>query len=192
MTDIDISPEAVERLAARHASLVNDHTAATLRAISAALTLHQNDASYQCRERVKEWERANATELALAQSRAETAAAFDAAAQLVSEYPHIMLMTPDQKRVCVHLSQVLRALATPDQSSALAAIEAAAEARGMQKAAGIVDADIQKVQSEMTRRAQRLAAAKAPGFQYAIHWADLDARISCRDKILAAIPQGEK
>lgn len=68
---------------------------------------------------------------------------------------------------------------------------AAAEARGMRKAAAIVDADVQKAQPEMTRRAQRLAAAKAPGFQYAIHRADLDARISCRDKILAAISQGD-
>lgn len=68
---------------------------------------------------------------------------------------------------------------------------AAAEARGMRKAAAIVDADVQKAQPEMTHRAQRLAAAKAPGFQYAIHRADLDARISCRDKILAAISQGE-
>ena len=46
---------------------------------------------------------------------------------MIREYPHFMLMTPDQKKVCVHLAQVIRALTTHEQSSALAAIEAAAE-----------------------------------------------------------------
>ncbi len=52
-------------------------------------------------------------------------------------------------------------------------------------AADVIDRDIKKIQPEMTRRGQRLADGKKPGFQYAIHRADLDARISCRDKILA-------
>lgn len=57
-----------------------------------------------------------------------------------------------------------------------AALEAAAEK---------LDLRIQQIQPEMTRRAQRLTEGKKPGFQYALHRADLDARISCRDKIRA-------
>lgn len=108
MTDIDISPEAVERMACildgRGGFVKGNVVVATLRALSAALT----------------------------QSRAERAAAYERAAEMIREYPHFMLMTPDQKKVCVHLAQVIRALATPDQSSALAALiaEAKAEALG--------------------------------------------------------------
>ena len=70
----------------------------------------------------------------------------------------------------------------------LRASEAAAVARAdhaLALAADVIDRDIKKIQPEMTRRGQRLADGKKPGFQYAIHRADLDARISCRDKILA-------
>ena len=47
---------------------------------------------------------------ALTQSRAERAAAYERAAEMIREYPHFMLMTPDQKKVCVHLAQVILAL----------------------------------------------------------------------------------
>jgi len=173
MTDIDISPESVEQLA-HHDDIGGDalRFAPTLRALSAALT----------------------------KAQAETAAAFDRAAVAMGTYHWNRYASKEDggtlsspavftSHTHQHVERAIRALATIDQSSALAAIEAAAEARGMRKAVEIVNTDIQKVQPEMTRRAQRLAAAKAPGFQYAIHRADLDARISCRDKILAAIPQ---
>ena len=45
-------------------------------------------------------------------AQAAVAAAYEAAAEMISEYPHFMLMTPDQKKVCVHLAQVIRTLAT--------------------------------------------------------------------------------
>lgn len=57
----------------------------------------------------------------------------------------------------------------------------------LREAAKRIDRKIKAVQPEMTRRAQRLAEGKRPGFQYAIHRADLDARISDRDMILALI-----
>lgn len=57
-----------------------------------------------------------------------------------------------------------------------AAIEAAADR---------IHQHIQKVQPEMTRRAQRLAENKKPDFNYAIHRTDLDARMSCRDQVRA-------
>ena len=37
-------------------------------------------------------------------------AAYERAAEMIREYPHFMLMTPDQKKVCVHLAQVILAL----------------------------------------------------------------------------------
>ena len=55
----------------------------------------------------------------------------------------------------------------------------------IEAAAQRIDQHIQKVQPEMTRRAQRLAEKKKPGFGYAIHRSDLDARISCRDQVRA-------
>ena len=86
MTDIDISPEAVERMACildgRGGFVKGNVVVATLRALSEALT----------------------------QSRAERAAAYERAAEMIREYPHFMLMTPDQKKVCVHLAQVILAL----------------------------------------------------------------------------------
>lgn len=58
-------------------------------------------------------------------------------------------------------------------------------AAALERAAEKLDLRIQQIQPEMTRRAQRLTEGKKPGFQYALHRADLDARISCRDKIRA-------
>ena len=101
MSDIDISPEAVEQLA-HHDDIGGDalRFAPTLRALSAALT----------------------------QSRAETAAVIERAAKLFDDGTNV---------TCAAIGRCIRAIATPDQSSALAAIEAAAEARGMRKAAVI-------------------------------------------------------
>lgn len=64
----------------------------------------------------------------LTQSRAETAAAYERAAQVYIDGDWDWYSDADD---------AIRALATPEQSSALAAIEAAAEARGMRKAAVI-------------------------------------------------------
>ena len=72
------------------------------------------------------------------------------------------------------------------------AAEARGYERGLREAAERIDRKIKAVQPEMTRRAQRLAEGKKPGFQYAIHRADLDARMSDRDAILALIPQKDK
>lgn len=60
----------------------------------------------------------------------------------------------------------------------------------IEAAAGRIDQHIQKVQPEMTRRAQRLAACKRPGFNYALQRADMDARMSCRDQV-RALKKGE-
>lgn len=62
---------------------------------------------------------------------------------------------------------------------------AAGRIDALRESAERIDRKIRNIQPEMTRRAQRLAAGKKPGFQYAIHRADLDARISDRDMILA-------
>ena len=131
----------------------------------------------------------------LTRANAATAAAYEAAAQ-VALLRHDENQTMRATRATPKLTglddvaEEIRALAAPDQTAALDRMITVAEARGMERAAGIVNTDVQNAQPEMTRRAQRLAAAKAPGFQYAIHRADLDARISCRDKILAASKKG--
>lgn len=151
MTTTDISPEAVERLACileGRGGFVKDSTiTVTLRALSAALT----------------------------QSRASEAAAYEAVAEMISEYPHFMLMTPDQKKVCVHLAQVIRSLATPDQRAALDRMIAEAEARGMERAAEIARAlGMTELETSVTPIGPRTQAF------YAAH-----------DAILAAIPQGD-
>ena len=196
MTETDISPEAVERLACileGRGGFVKDSTiTATLRALSAALTLHQNDANYQCRERVKEWERANAAELALTKSRAETAAAYERAAGVLDTHGDSAATEALGARLCCngdmcgcrgadvgsYLQHLIRALTTPEQSSALAAIEAAAEARGMRKAAEI---------AQLNAWCHQGVDAYSQGM-------DAGARHQCKvinDAILAAIPQGD-
>ena len=161
MTDIDISPEAVERLACIlewRGGFVKDSTiTATLRALSAALT----------------------------QSRAETAAAYERAAEMciAPEAAHIawyMKWGNFPKRSARHefIAAMIRALTTPEQSSALAAIEAAAEARGMRKAAEI---------AQLNAWCHQGVDAYSQGM-------DAGARHQCKvinDAILAAIPQGD-
>jgi len=77
-----------------------------------------------------------------------------------------------------------------DAQAALEARDKKIREEAMREAAERIDRRIKQIQPEMTRRAQRLAAGKKPGFQYAIHRADLDARMSSRDAILALI-EGE-
>lgn len=165
MTETDISPEAVERLACileGRGGFVKDSTiTATLRALSAALT----------------------------QSRAETAtlrsfiadfAAFDFAAC----YRHPTSSPEDDGDDVTDAEPVwawqedARALTTPDQASALAAVEAAAEARGMRKASEI---------AQLNAWCHQGTDAYSQGM-------DAGARHQCKvihDAILAAIPQGE-
>lgn len=68
---------------------------------------------------------------------------------------------------------------------------ATARRDALEEAANRIDRKIKAIQPEMTRRAQRLAEGKRPGFQYAVHRADLDARISDRDMIRALITPQE-
>ncbi len=97
-------------------------------------------------------------------------------------------------RVEVYQSQAARIAELEAENAILrtekyADAEAIASARNdaLREAADRIDRKIRAIQPEMTRRAQRLAAGKKPGFQYAIHRADLDARMSDRDAILAMI-----
>lgn len=157
MTDPDISPEAVDILIAvwEMGGLQQSELhllTDTCRAQSAALT----------------------------QSRAETAAAYERAAEMIREYPHFMLMTPDQKKVCVHLAQVIRALATPDQSSALAVLIAEAEARGMRKAAALARQAL--VDGAYIKRGSHQETPSSVMFL---------AETLVSNAILAAIPQGD-
>lgn len=62
----------------------------------------------------------------------------------------------------------------------------------LREAAARIDRKIKVAQPEMTRRAQHLAGGKKPGFQYALRRADLDARMSDRDMILALIDAENK
>jgi len=84
----------------------------------------------------------------LTQSRAETAAAYERAAVTMGTYHWNRYASKEEggtlsspavftSHTHQHAEAAIRALATPDQSSAIAAIEAAAEARGMRKAAVI-------------------------------------------------------
>lgn len=94
---------------------------------------------------------------ALTASQAETAAVIERAADVAWEYRETSL--PPSR---------IRALATTDQSSALAAIEAAAEARGMRKAAAIVIPLTPRISADM-----------------------MQGRRDVRNAILASIPKGK-
>ena len=169
MTTIDISPEAVETLAQAFDVLEYPQTAITIRALSAALTKLQQAQTY--RYIGKDMKTVLARDLedqrdealaALTRSRAETAAAYERAADVA--YFRNWSITGD----------MIRALATPDQSSALAAIEAAAEARGMRKAAEIC-----------STHGVLGGPIKNPYADWKIHADNLT------ETILAAIPQGD-
>lgn len=80
-------------------------------------------------------DRIEALELALTQSRAETAAAYERAAD-VCFYPTYKAVTTSDW-VSARKAAAIRALATSDQSAALAAMLAEARAQGMREAAEI-------------------------------------------------------
>ena len=114
MTDIDISPDAIEHLCFIHAGYEQHGTVTTLRAMQAALQ----------------------------RSRAETAAAIERAAAWMDsealtpeELAQGFGFTVDYPRVA---AAKIRALTTPDQSAALAAVVADAEARVVEKIAAMV------------------------------------------------------
>lgn len=79
-------------------------------------------------ERSEAADRIEALELALTQSRAETAAAYERAAECIECAP---------KRMRLVDIEAIRALATPEQSAALDAIKAETRAQGMREAAEI-------------------------------------------------------
>jgi len=101
---------------------------------------------------------------------AQVAGAYEAAADYLSGqsrgYPDNVAWVVEDD------ADAIRAL-TPDASrAALDAVRAEAERagyeRGVREAADRIDREINRVQPEMTRHAQRLAAGKKPGFQYVI------------------------
>ena len=147
MTNTDIIPEAVEHLVADYKSQ------SRLAEESYKKGFHDGT---------------TALSAALTQSRAETAAAYERAAQEV-DCGGCNGDCPMPATCCATDAAAIRALATPDQRAALAAIEAAAEARGLRKAAAI-------------------KVPLTPGIP-----ADMmQGRRDVRNAILAAIPQGEK
>lgn len=79
-------------------------------------------------------------ELILTQFRAETAAAYERAARICEDRNDEIWDSDTGDKVGLDgAAEKIRALATLGQTSALAAIEAAAEARGMRMAAKIAD-----------------------------------------------------
>ena len=181
MTDIDISPEAVEHLCAIHEGYEQHGTVATLRALSAALTKLQQGQPYRyigkdmktILARDLEDQR-DAALAALTQSRAETAAAYERAAKQCDKIAGNTADFPrDHRRAAGQCASNIRALATPDQSSALTAIEAAAEARGMRKAAEIANSLLVRSSFGTDQRT-------------VVTYSDFVAAV-----ILAAIPQGD-
>lgn len=153
MTDTDISPEAVERLCSgsgpKYRSIAKVNE--TLRALSAALT----------------------------QSRAETAAVIERAAQEV-DCGGCRGDCPMPATCCARDAASIRAIATPDQSSALAAVEAAAEARGMWKAAEICAEQTSFFASQDYTTCQPLSS-----------FSERFAYKTCQQAILIAIPHGD-
>ena len=156
MTDIDISLEAVERLArllqdwGQHdEGAINDardDAANALRALSAALTKAHADVAKATSWAIEQHGAADRYAAALTESRAETAAAYERAAEMciVPEAAHIawdMRHGNFPKRSARHefIAAMIRALATPDQTAARDQMIAEAEARGMQRAAEITN-----------------------------------------------------
>ena len=141
---------------------------ATIRALSAALTQLQQAQPY--RYIGKDMKTVFARELedqrdeavaALTQSRAETAAAFERAAALADPWLHD---TDSASNARKYIAKNIRALATPAQSSALAAVIASVHENALRKAA-------------------------ETAYEAAHNTNDISV---IRDAILAAIPQGEK
>lgn len=86
--------------------------------------------------------RADALELALTQSRAETAAAYERAADACADYPSVAPYYDEWTRYdeqIEHSQKCIRSLATPEQTAALDAVKAEARAQGMREAAEIAD-----------------------------------------------------
>lgn len=168
MTDIDISPEAVDRLANRLYVQWYREDSLMVSALSSALQQcevgRKSDADTINRQsdHLDGWINRCASmdqtivdlRDALTQSRAETAAAYEAAAEACkASYPSdddydltvpVERFACDTERATVTCCQIdIRALTTPDQSAALAAIVSAAEDRGretgMREAADMVN-----------------------------------------------------
>jgi uncharacterized protein YukE len=91
--------------------------------------------------REHEFKRAETTELALTQSRAETAAAYERAADRADNDAQMYWENGavSASAALVNVAAAIRALATPEQSAALDAVKAEAWAQGMREAAEIAD-----------------------------------------------------
>ena len=93
--------------------------------------------AWQTEESNKQKTRAEAAEAALTQSRAETAAAYERAANAIKP-PDGPTYHLDLAHIRKQYSDAIRNLTTPEQSAALDAVKAEARAQGMREAAGIV------------------------------------------------------
>ena len=122
-------------------------------------------------------------------AQAMVAAAYARASTATATMPMKLPASPRQAaHAALDAAEASILTLTPtDARAALDAMLAKAREDALREAAERIDRKIKQVQPEMTRRAQRLAERKKPGFQYAIHRADLDARMSDRDMILALI-----
>lgn len=196
MTDIDISPEAVDILIAvwemgglqqSELHLLTD----TCRALSAALTQAQDHLDRWINTCAAQDQTLADMRVELTQSRAETAAAYERAAVAMGTYHWNRYASKEDggtlsgpavftSHTHQHVERAIRALATPDQSSALAAIEAAAEARGMRKAAALARQAL--VDGAYIKRGSHQETPSSVMFL---------AETLVSNAILAAIPQGE-
>ena len=112
MTNIDISPEAVEAWTPSINWIGHDHGDPYMRLAKGGMWVSISDY--------------NALSAAMTESRAETAAAYEQIANEVCRWS-------------IAASEEIRALAKPDQTAALDRMIADAEARGMREAAAIAE-----------------------------------------------------
>lgn len=178
MTNIDISPKAMDRLAwlLQYAQSENaiknarDDAANALRVLSAALTKAQADAAKATAWAIEQHEAADRYASALTESRAETAAAYERAAQEADRIENS------------HLAANIRALATPDQTASRDRMIADAEARGMRRAADIAEKGVEILGLRMR---------EAKDKKEKLNWQSmLFCAVDIKQAIIAAIPKG--
>ena len=140
MTDtINISPEAVEHLCAIHEGYEQHGTVATLRALSAALTESQDLVDRWINTSSEQDQTIYELREALTKSRAETAAAYERAAETAEDYVAMRInqIETEKSKAAINIDvpqimrwgagkvqaeairDAIRILATPDQTAAL-------------------------------------------------------------------------
>ena len=183
MTNIDISPEAVERLDAALASQIGDDISVVfnheslfkrsrgmISALSAALTKAQADAAKATAWAIEQHGAADRYAAALTEYRVEAASAYERAAQEADRIENS------------HLAANIRALATPDQTAARDQMIAKAEARGMRKAAAIAEKGVKILGLRMR---------EAKNKKEKLNWQSmLFCAVDIKQAILDAIPKG--